>query len=267
MNRATKEDYDNADKKSILFGALLSLLLAPITFQLTRFLESDPFKSDVLASLLTIALSIVLIVSFNNLLKRSDSPSNRNKNELRSHSRSNFFRLFSSTSSTSPSKIPKEKDQTNCQQRKKIDPKYFKPKYIIHELMTFWGTTYTVITWGSFYVIGGTIVATERLARKIKTKCSKDQHQQSFNSSRCTGRNDSFTGSFMSSSNKSTNSESSEDKDTIKRITTWTKRSFASVKRRFSKFVNTSAPQWTSMAALNGSNSAEAREAAAVGRN
>lgn len=125
-----------------------------------------------------------------------------------------------------------------------IDSKYFKPKFILHELQTFWGTTCTVVTWGSFYVIGGTIVATERIARKIKNKYTKDhEHDENISSRGTGGRSDSFA-SYSSSMNESTKSASSP-KHPLKRVSSWTKKSFSSIKKRFNKFVVTSVPQIT----------------------
>lgn len=259
QDKTTTKEEEDADRKSILFGALISLFFAPITFRVTRFIEQDSFKSDLFASILTLIFSGVLIFFINNYLKQRchHSPSRQhNKSQLKS-TRSTLFGIFSSNSVFSndsnnlkDNNGEKQQDEHENSFRRKIDSKYFRPKFIIHELASFWGTTCTVITWGSFYVIGGTIVATEKLARKIRTKCNRDQQNNNLhNSSRGTGRCDSFAS--YASSNESTTE--TKNKDPLGRVSAWTKRSFTSIKKRFTKFVGTNMPQITaSVATLGG---------------
>lgn len=259
MDSERSKEEESADKKSILFGAMLSLALAPIIFKLTRLIEVDHFKSNLLASILTLVFSGILIYIINDHLRQNcHQIGGRDKSRLKSSQRSIIFALLSSPASVFLSNSGKhnnqqgqqlDKEQSQNSSRKKIDPKYFKPKFIIHELMTFWGTTYTVITWGSFYVIGGTIVATEKLARKIKTKCSREQQSDFQNSSRGTGRSD----SFMSYTSEDENTTSENQRDPLRRMSSWTKRSFSSIRKRFTKFVGSSMPHNPSMALLGGS--------------
>lgn len=169
---------------------------------------------------------------------------------LSSSSGSNIFRLLFSNGFTSTNGNRSPKHQQQQRSRKKLDSKYFKPKFIIHELISIWGTTYTVITWGSFYFIGGTIVATEKLAQKVKSKCSREQrglHNES--SSRGTGWADSFA-SFGSSASENVEqhntSASSINDNTLRRISSWTKRSYSASKKKLMKlFTSTGAPQLT----------------------
>lgn len=114
--------------------------------------------------------------------------------------------------------------------------KYLKPKYIYHELMSIWGTTYTVITWGSVCIIGGALVASQRLASKIKTKCTREQQQDSLNGTRGTGRNSSsaFHNTSFSPSESLTSKGSSKSLS-LNRVGSWVKRSCTATKKKFNK--------------------------------
>lgn len=254
MGSPHKPDEDEI--KSICIGATCSLLLCPITFPLiSQNISENAFFADVFGCLLTLLLTVIIAFGSHIVLK-SRYTRDRNSN-LRRH-RSFFSQIFSISSHAHLNHQEKKDSNNNSiyvdennnvnhnSYRRKIDPKYFKPKFIYHELMTFWDTTYTVVTWGSFYVIGGTIVVTERLASKIKTKCSRE-HQQNpresggHNSNRSSGRRES---TFTSASG--TSETNSSIKSPLRRVSSWTKRSFNSAKKKFTKFANSAAtPQLT----------------------
>lgn len=165
----------------------------------------------------------------------------------------NIFRVFFPSNSTQPIGNQDQKAQQKQKTRRKIGP-----KHIIQELISIWGTTYTVITWGSFYLIGGTIVASERLAQKVKSKYNREQsglHDESF--SRGTGWSETFT-SFASSSSaarESASSASNNQRDTFRRISSWTKRSYTTSKKKLIKlFTHTNTtPQITGASNTSGS--------------
>lgn len=202
---------------------------------------------------ITILTAIFLIISQSEQLFPIIS-TNAFEKSLSSSSGSNFFRLLYTNgfTSTSANRSPKQQQRP----RRRLDSKYFKPKFIIHELISIWGTTYTVITWGSFYFIGGTIVATEKLAQKVKSKCTREQrglHNES--SSRGTGWADSFA-SFGSSDSDDDDqhnaSASSINDNTLRRLSSWTKRSYSASKKKIMKlFTSTNAPQLTGAAAAS----------------
>lgn len=228
---------NDLELKTVVFGIVCSLSLLPITFHLTKS-RSELSQTDLLAYFSTIIVSVIILYVIHNLLKERcqsvDSPSNEKPPR-------NIFHVFSSSSYSEEASF-KEKEANS---RRRIDPKYFKPKYIIHELMSMWGTTYTVITWGSVWIIGGTIVATEKLAHKIKTKCNREQSNES--NSQGTGRNDSFT-SYSSYGSSNDSRASRTDRSSLKRIGAWTKKSFASASKKFRKYVSSGVPQLTSSA-------------------
>lgn len=142
-----------------------------------------------------------------------------------------------------------KKNEANS--RPKIDPKFFKPKYLIHELMSIWSTTYTVITWGSAWMIGGTIVATERFASKIKTKCTREQQQQKWHrSSASTGHSDASS-TDSSKSYTEANKTGLSNKNSLNRMIIRTRKYIMSAKKKLNKFrVSGSMPQLTDTAVV-----------------
>lgn len=202
----------------------------------------------------TIIIAITVLAAIYIVISQSEQlfpiiSTNAFEKTISSSSGSNIFRLLFSNGFTSSSgnRSPKQQQQRS---RRKLDPKYFKPKFIIHELISIWGTTYTVITWGSFYFIGGTIVATEKLAQKVKSKCSREQRGlYNESSSRGTGWADSFAsfGSSGSEDDEQHNSSTpSMNDNTLRRISSWTKRSYSASKKKLLKlFTSTNAPQLT----------------------
>jgi len=203
--------------KSILLTAACSIALAPITL-LIASIETGSFLSDALAWMLTIALCCCLAFIVNFLFRQpcqSHLGSHENSSKTSAH-------VFASEETSHT----KRKRTTH---RRRIESKYFRPSYIISELMTIWGTTYTVITWGSVWVIGGTIVATEQLAHKIKSKCTRERGAQ--DPSRPNDNSFAPHSSFTSSS-----SSASSHSNSTKRLRSWAKRSYASVKKHFHRF-------------------------------
>lgn len=228
---------NDLELKTVVIGIVCSLSLLPITFHLTSS-KSELSQTNLLAYFSTILVSIIILYVIHNILKhRCQSLDASHEKPLR-----NIFHVFSTSSYYANAEESFKEKEANS--RRKIDPKYFKPKYIIHELMSMWGTTYTVITWGSVWIIGGTIVATEKLAQKIKTKCNRE-NSQDLNNNRSTGRNDSFTSySSYASSNDSTTQRT--NRSSLKRMRAWTKKSFASASKKFRKYVSSGVPQLTS---------------------
>lgn len=273
QRRAAKLDENDIDKRSLLFGSLLALLVAPITFHSTKSIEADSFKADILASILTLILTVLFSVLVNHFYHRQHGSIHQSK----SYRYSNLegisyswrlvngvcYYIYGQSSAASPRSKDGTKQRQNLnlsfdsqcgddgqQKQSKIDPKYFKPKFIMHELMTFWDTTCTVITWGSFYVIGGTIVATEKLAQKIKTKRTRDTNGLKDSAhSTSTGRFDSFTSSF-SSPTSTTTRKTTQRRQTagcehqgrahhsLNKISSWTKRSYSSVKKKITRMTS-----------------------------
>lgn len=217
-------------KTRCIICSLFIILLLPITFQLTSS-RDDIFQTDLFAYIATILVSGLILYIIHNLLKQHSHLTEVPKTTTKQKS---IFNVFTSTSEAD---IFREKEANS---RRKIDPKYFKPKYIIHELMSMWGQTYTVITWGTVWLIGGTIVGVEKLAQKIKTKCNRESHEEINNTSRGSGRNYSFASYSSYDSQTSRSGRSS-----LKRIRSWTKRSFASASKRFRFASSTGMPQLT----------------------
>lgn len=283
--RVSIEDLD-PKRTALVMGPLLGLLSAPIVFELTKLAEDGQhsFKLDLIAAIVTILLSVAFMVLIDNYLTYHCHLTKRDQLLRAWQQRSFIQKLFAVFSNDAPPGSAAAGSPNNSsfsflqadrsfsgehdQHRRKIDPKYFKPKFIINELMTFWGTTCTVITWGSFYVIGGTIVATERIAQKIKAKrASANPNNSSFNTSfggfggsstnRGAGQNESFLNmSFMSNQNHGdANQEPTSRRHAFKRISSWTKRSYTTIKKKFSRVVTTNAPRLNSLTSpLNTSN-------------
>lgn len=219
---------DDDEMKSVLFGLVCSLLLSPFTFQITQS-DSSIFGSDLSACVLTIFVAVIIAFSTHYLLKRNCHIIQRLDKQQKL-----LFNAFSSNPALKDASPNKGREAQY--QRRKIDPKYFKPKFIIHELITFWDTTYSVITWGSFYVIGGTIVVTERLAQKIKTKCAREQQGSTYQSGHRERNDSSF--SYSSSASGANDNSFGSTKTPLRRVASWTKKSFSSAKKRLAKFAN-----------------------------
>lgn len=237
--------------KLILATILSALFICPLTFRLAH-LSNEDVQSDLFAGILTVILSGSLICILHNILKRRSQTVKANFHEEKVP-RMKIFRVFSSSTLPASFLTPKDKGSRANQdtqksrapeshkKKPKVDPKYFKPKFIIHELLSIWGTTYTVITWGSFWVIGGTIVATEKLATKIKTKYSRDVDTVGANMS-----STSFESDFNQSSDSTGTPESSSGRDPFRSARTWTRKSFATARKRLFKcFRGVSLPQLT----------------------
>lgn len=238
---------ENYNTKFIILGIVAFIFLSPITYQLFKS-EASSFVSSLIAIISPITLTGVLMYITYNILNQSCQQStNQQSSTTRTRQGRTFFKVFSSidlTSNTSGNLESKPPTSSN-NRRGKIDPKYFKPRYIMHELMSMWGTTYTVITWGSVWVIGGTIVATEKLAQKIKTKCSREQQSDTNDySSRSMRRGDSSE-SYSSSSifDRTTDSDNAQNKSSLRKVRSWTRKSYASARRRFNKFFGSAVPQ------------------------
>lgn len=232
----------DAEISSILLRISISLFLLPPMLLLLASSETGSLQSDVLKALLAITLSIVLIYIVHIIFKQRCQLSSQQTNE--NQKAKTIFSVFSLTptnnNETNNDGCPKDKQQNF---RRKIDPKYFKPKFIMHELIAMWDTTYTVITWGSFHVIGGTLVATERLVRKIKTKCTREGQSRDIHNT-SSGRADSFASCDFS--DDSFQSEGS--KTSFRRVRSWMKRSYSSAKKKFNTFVGTpGVPQLTAL--------------------
>lgn len=261
----TTLSVENANQtNTILVSVIISLTLSPITFHWTSCLNATSKQSDLIACLLTLILSGVLALIINNILNRRCQQFTVNL-ERPPLLKKTLLRVFSSSKTPiSPLKssvyhgsvVHDSPQDKHSRSNIRIDPKYFKPKYIMHEVMSMWGLTYTVVTWGSVWVIGGTIVASEKLAHKIKTKYSREpqqqrpnhqqqQQQQSTDGNRFWNeRNNSYTS--LLSADSLTSLDESTNKSSFKRLRTWTRRSYASAKKRFNKFVHGSTvPQLT----------------------
>lgn len=271
---------DDLDPKrtAIVVGPFLGLLSAPVVFQVVRVVEQEhSIMSDLIASVLTTLLCVAFMVLINSYLEYSCHLAKQDQLLKAYQQRSVLYKIISAFQGSNRSSPKSNESNQNSsfsflhsdrsfaseheQHKRKIETKYFKPKFIINELMTFWGTTCTVITWGSFYVIGGTIVATERMAQKIKTKRTNSRENSFFSSSfsgqpnRGTGQSDSFLNmSFRSSSGEEAGGQEQTNNryQNFKKISTWTKRSYASIKRKFSRVVTSSSPHFNSLtSALN----------------
>lgn len=242
MDQATGASRNIDMMKVIIITCVVcSISLSPLTIHLTNsWTNGDDFQEDLFVYITLLSLCSVIVYLTYRILKQHcpislQAPDRQVKSILRG--------VFSSHASEieDQAQSPNKSKQGNTNRRPKIDPKYFKPKYIINELITIWGTTYTVITWGSVWVIGGTIVATERLAQKIKTKCT-NPHNNGTNQSRGTGRNESFS---SYDSNESYVSESVNDKSSYRRVTSWARKSYANARKRLNRFMNSGVPQLT----------------------
>jgi hypothetical protein len=263
----------------------LLLLLAPIIYRLTTRLIEEDYDSKINTNLLAFSVTFIFGTTFmlisNSYIKHfSRQIIQEYQQQLQSfhHQREptflyKFFPLFAKNSqSSSTNNRANDKSSTSSadqnyleqdsQSRRRIDPKYFKPKFIIHELITFWDTTCTVITWGSFYVIGGTIVATEKITQRIKSKRESSStffgENNNRNSSRGTGQSDSSFASAFGSASQSDNNAATEpqsNRQPFKRISSWTKRSINSIKKKYSRAVRSNAPQLTSGPANESSSS------------
>lgn len=289
--RPTSEAESEAWRAGLLVASIsLLLLLAPIVYRLTtRLIEEDhdsAVNTNVLAVIVTILFGTAFLLMSNCYIKHFGQHVMQNyQHQLRSfHQRDQqqrhaflfkLFPMFANNSSHSSSTNNHANDkasssfysssnqdganQDSFNSRRKIDPKYFKPKFIIHELITFWDTTCTVITWGSFYVIGGTIVATEKISQRIKSRSPSQRGGSSSsifggdtnrNSSRGTGQSDfSFSSAFVPSAQQTSEPSTSEpqsNRQPFKRISSWTKRSINSIKKKYSRAVRSNAPQLTS---------------------
>ena len=242
-------------KTAIVLGPVSAGLLSPIVFHIVRKVkQEDSFKSDFIAILVTSLLCITFMALISIYLKYYQRHLLKQRPPQQ---RSILQKLFldpyigllskddhhenSSFHSYSKSNSPNKHDQSGTN-NKRIDSKYFKPRVIYTELMTFWDTTCAVITWGSFYLIGGTIVATERMAQKIKRSSTRESSfkNASISSNKGTGKNYSFM-NFNSSSSDVDVAESQETencKHAYKKISTWSKRSFSSAKKKFSRLTN-----------------------------
>lgn len=211
------------------------------------YLTTGYFHISIATTICIVAtiLAAIYILSFRTNQLLSTITTSPFEKTLSASSRTNIFRVFFSANSAPQNGGQSPKPQQKNRTRRKIDP-----KHIIQELISIWGTTYTVITWGSFYLIGGTIVASERLAQKVKSKCSREQrglHNES--SSRGTGWTEFTNFASSSSADVSRNSTTSDDdnqRNTFRRISSWSKRSYSTSKRKLTKlFTSTNAPQLT----------------------
>lgn len=244
MATMNQKGGDIIDKKTIIVTMVCSLVISPITFQLTKS-RADSIQLGLLASvIITLTLFVISFYLIQNILIKNrcppETPSISGYKPFR-----NIFNVFYKDDNNNSNVIGDKQPRA----RKKIDPKYFKPKYIYHELMSIWGTTYTVITWGSVYIIGGTLVATERLANKIKMKCTREHQQDLLDSNRGTGRNSSFASYSSSFSSTESITSSRSTKSSFKRISSWTKRSYSAVRKRFNKFIGAGVLQITESSA------------------
>lgn len=235
----------NSDKKSILLSLLCSLFICPIAFHI-RNRSSDSLEKDILAAILVITVSAIIVYIVNNVLKQNRFESMRKQlqqqEQINKSNKNTIFNVFNVGQDL------KEKLKTN---QPKLDSKYFNPRFIVHELMEMWGTTYTVITWSSFYIIGGTIGATERLAQKIKTKYNRQREYQSYetfmNASSSMNRSD-------STSTNSTNSSRRQSKSSLRRVSSWTKKSFESTRNRLSRLISSGSEPLLRIGELGDSN-------------
>lgn len=243
-------DPDTLGAKLILAIIVSALFICPLTFQLSH-LEDDNVQTDLFAAVLALILSGSIICIVHNIFKQrcqsveiiqteDKFPKIKIFKVFSSSSLSSSFLTSSKVNHTKSTNAPKEQtpESTDSSKKPKVDPKYFKPKYIIHELLDIWGTTYTVITWGSFWVIGGTIVATEKLATRIKTKCSRDPDVSSANLS-------STSDSRYNNANRAS-SPSLSGRDPLRATRSWTRKSFATARRKlFRCFRTNNIPQLT----------------------
>lgn len=259
------------DRRSILLSLLCSLFLCPVAFHLIsdKDKQNNSFEADFLAAIIVITLSALLVHVINSVLKSRQSilrkqqglKYHQQQEHNKSSSKSNL--LFSVFNHEELSNL-KEKIRSN---HRKIDPKYFNPRFIYHELTGIWGTTYHVILWTSFYVVGGTIGASERLVQKIRTKYRDSSEQHSNNRSRhnnsSANRSDNEDGessSYLNFLNLSTTSESStankkSSKGSLKKsVSSWTKKSFESTRKKFSRIIGSDNGPILSMAKLGDAN-------------
>lgn len=243
-------------KPIILVCVVCSISLSPLTFQLTNSVSGsgDNFQEDLFVYVALLSLcSVIAYLAYHILKQRCQLllhvPDPRQVKSILS----GVFSAHSIEQSEHTHDSPNKSTRSNTN-RRRIDPKYFKPKFIINELMTIWGTTYTVITWGSVWVIGGTIVATERLAQKIKTKCTspQQQHHQHHHSSRGTGRFDSFSSYdsndtiSIGSSNSAGGRAANQTKSSYRRMRSWARKSYANARKRLNRFMSSGVtPQLT----------------------
>lgn len=243
MATIDQKEREGIDTKTILLSVLCSLALTPITFQLTKSATISPQSGLLLSVAILSILFLASVYLIRNFLIRQRCPT-ETRSILRDYKPlRNIFKVFYKDENNNDSTALNEKQPPN---KKKIDPKYFKPKYIYHELMSIWGTTYTVITLGSVWIIGGTLLATERLANKIKTKCTREQDSLSAN--RGTGRNGSFASYNSSFSSSDSVSSEGSSKSSFRKISSWTKRSYSAARKRFNKFIGVGVLQITQSA-------------------
>lgn len=237
-----------------MISVFCSLALTPIIFQLTQSTAISNESRLLVSSILAMTLFLPLLYLIQNFLIKQSCPTIETRSILRDYKPlRNIFSVFYKDENNNSTVLNEKPSPT----KKRIDPKYFKPKYIYHELMSIWGTTYTVITWGSVWIIGGTFVATERLANKIKTKCTRERDLLGAN--RGTGRNSSFA-SFNSSFSSSHSVDSTgSGKNSFKKISSWTKRSFTAAKKKFNKFIGVGVLQLTQSAQFEPSETNQTR--------
>lgn len=300
---------DEADlwRVVLLFGPLVVLVLVtPLIYRATmKLIEQDhhePINANLTAGVVTFilsALSMLILQSYGKHLAHHFVKSHHQHLTAFQHHKQRMpaflikvISLFdgsngsdaqaSSSKSNNSFAFSSASEQTkgsddDTTSKRKIDPKYFKPKFILSELVTFWDTTCTVITWGSFYVIGGTIVATEKIAHRIKTKSSRSSNiwDSSFiftqnSTANQNGRNrgtgqsaSSSSSAFGRSSTQSGNNntatpdaqQQANQRQPFKRISSWTKRSVTTIKKKFSRVTRSRAPQLTSGPANESSSS------------
>lgn len=230
-------------KPIILICIICSISLSPLTFQLTTNSNGDNFQEDLFVYMALLSMCSVIIYLTYRILKQRcpflQVPDCQVKSIL-----SGVF-LSHSLEIEDESHSPRKSTIKGNTTRRRIDPKYFKPKYIINELITIWGTTYTVITWGSVWVIGGTIVATERLAQKIKTKCATPHRDENHNSSRGTGHSERSTLYESDSDESFVSNGGANSKSSYRRVKSWARKSYANARRRLNRFMNSGVPQLT----------------------
>lgn len=245
MATIDQKEREGIDTKTILLSVLCSLALTPFTFQLTKSAAISTQSVLLLSVGIISTLFLASVYLIRNFLIKQRCPT-ESRSILRDYKPlRNIFKVFHKDENNYEPTPLNEKQPPN---KKKIDPKYFKPKYIYHELMSIWGTTYTVITWGSVWIIGGTLLATERLANKIKTKCTREQQQDLLSANRGTGRNGSFASYNSSFSSSDSLTSEGSSKSSFRKISSWTKRSYSAARKRFNKFIGVGVLQITQSA-------------------
>lgn len=268
---------DELRRTSVLVVSItLLILFAPMIHRFTVNVIDDNYGHRVNSSPLALIITFlfgatILLISKKYLKSLENHDEYKWKLQVSNcHQRTTFFaRLFSglATNSRSGNNLTKDKassssyslntshnqDNSDSNSWYSIDSKYLKPKFIFNELFTFWETTCTVITWGSFYCIGGTIVATEKLTRKIKSRTrAPGQGYTTMNngstdhrhSSRGTGQRDfSFLSGHDTASPDDISDITSQQKSRYRRISSWTKKSINSIKKQCTRTTRSGAPQ------------------------